>query len=81
MNPRLQQLLVELGKHFGKTTRWRALCKETNAETDEDKIKLAQQVLGEWSTGTVAEFSSERAKLTGAKTITVDDLLGKSKKP
>jgi hypothetical protein len=81
MSPRLQQLLVELGKHFGKTTRWRALCKENKATTDDEKIKVAEQVLGEWSTGTVAELSSHRAKLGGAKSITVDEFLGRGKKP
>jgi hypothetical protein len=80
MNPRLKQLLVELGKHFGKTTRWRALCKERQATVDEEKIKLAEQVLGEWSTGTVAELASHRAKLGGAKSIRVDEFL-RGKKP
>lgn len=80
MNPRLEQLLVELGKHFGKTTRWKTLCKERNATTDEEKMKLAEQVLGEWSTGAVAELSSHRARLDGAKSITVDEFLSKGKK-
>jgi hypothetical protein len=81
MNARLQQLLFELGKHFGKTTRWKALCKERKVRTDDEKIKLAEQVLGEWTTGTVAELSSHRARLDGAKSISVDEFLGKGKKP
>jgi hypothetical protein len=78
MNPRLTQLLGELGKQFGKTTRWRALCKERSSTTDEEKIELAEQVLQEWSTGTVAEFSSHQAKLAGVKSITVNEFLGKT---
>jgi hypothetical protein len=81
MNTRLKHLEIELGKHFGKTTRWRALCKEQMVKTDAEKIKLAEQVLAEWSTGTVAEFSSHQAQLDGAKSITVDNFLGKGKKP
>jgi hypothetical protein len=64
---RLKQLLAELAKDLGKTTRWKALCQEQNAVTDADKIKLAEQVLSEPPTGTVAGGYAQWAKLHGAK--------------
>lgn len=65
MNVRLQELLVDLGGRFGKTTRWGVLCREHDATTDEDKIRLAEHVLSEWSTGTVAEWQSHHLRLQG----------------
>lgn len=64
---RLKQLLDELAKDFGKTTRWRALCKEQRATTDADQIRLAEQVLAEPSMGTVAAGHAQWAKLHGAQ--------------
>jgi hypothetical protein len=80
MKPKLKKLLAELGIHFGKTTRWRALCKERNARSDDEKIVIAEQVLHEWSSGTVAELYSHNAKLHGAKSITVQEFLNKRKR-
>ncbi|MGH7223923.1 MAG: hypothetical protein ACRELF_11890 [Gemmataceae bacterium] len=66
-SPRLEELLAELAKDFGKTTRWQALCKEQNASTDADQIRLAEQVLAEPPIGTVAGGYAQWAKLHGAK--------------
>jgi len=66
-SPRLKQLLAELAKDFGKTTRWRALCKEQNATTDADQIRLAEQVLAEPPLGTVAAGHAQWARLHGAQ--------------
>ena len=60
MKPKLKKLLSELGSQFAKTTRWRAICKERNATTDDEKIAAAEQVLQEWSAGTVAELYAHR---------------------
>jgi hypothetical protein len=67
MSQRLQELRAELAKHFGKTTRWKVLCKQQKASSDEDKIKLAEQVLAEWTTGTVAEWQSHWLELQGVE--------------
>jgi hypothetical protein len=67
MNRCLKQLLVELAKDFGKTTRWKVLCKEQNVATDADKIRLAEQILAEPCTGTVAAGYAQWARLHGAK--------------
>ena len=37
MNERLEYLLTELGKHFGKNTRWKLLCLEQDAATEETR--------------------------------------------
>lgn len=66
MKPRLKQLLVELAKSFGKTTRWKVLCKEQRANCDEARIRLAEQVLAELTLGTVAGGYAQWAKLRGA---------------
>ena len=75
MNQTLDDLLTELGKHFGKLTRWRALCLERDVTTDEDKIRLAEEVLAAYSTGTVAEWYSYHLRLQGRKTLNIDDIL------
>jgi hypothetical protein len=67
MNQELRKLLKKLAEQFGKTTRWRVLCKEQNAITDVAKIRLAEQVLAEPSIGTVAGGYAQWAKLHGAK--------------
>lgn len=69
MSARIEQLVEKLQADFGRITRWHLLCKEQNATTDEAKIRLAEQVLNEWSTGTVAEWYSHWLRLNGAKTI------------
>lgn len=75
MNQRLDDLLTELGKHFGKLTRWKALCQERDARTDEDKIRLAEEVLAAYSTGTVAEWYSYHLRLRGKKSMNIDEFL------
>ena len=64
---RLQELLAEMGKSFGKTTRWRVLCKDQNATSDAEKIKLAEQVLAEPPIDTVAGGHALWARLRGSK--------------
>ena len=75
MNERLDGLLTELGKHFGKLTRWKSLCQEREITTDEEKIGLAEEVLAAYSTGTVAEWHSYQLRLQGRKPLNIDDLL------
>jgi hypothetical protein len=77
MNQRLDNLLAELAKVFGRTTKWRALCKQHNATTEADQIKLAEQVLGEPCTGTVTEGHAHALELDGVKSIDLDDFLGR----
>jgi hypothetical protein len=67
MSDRLKQLLLELSKRFGSTTRWKVLCKEQAAATEADRIRLAEQVLAEPPTDTVAGGYAQWAKLHGAK--------------
>ena len=78
MNERLEDLLTELGKHFGKTTRWKVLCLEQDAATEEHKIRLAEEVLAAHSTGTVAEWHSYQLRLQGVKSGKLDDILKKT---
>lgn len=63
----LERLIEQLAQDFGKITRWQVLCKEQNATTEAHKVELAEQVLAEWSTGTVAGGYAQWAKLHGAK--------------
>jgi hypothetical protein len=67
MNERLQRLLAELAKAFGKTTRWQVLCQEQNATTEAEQIRLAEQVLAEPATDTVAAGHAQWARLRGVK--------------
>jgi hypothetical protein len=67
MSLRLQRLLAELAKAFGKTTRWHVLCQEQNATTESEQIRLAEQVLAELATDTVAAGHAQWARLRGAK--------------
>ena len=55
-NERLNELRTELFKVVGKVTRWKVLCQEQSAMTDEEKIRLAEEVLRTPSTGTVSEW-------------------------
>jgi hypothetical protein len=72
---RLEELKAELFEHFGKLTRWKALCVERDAKTDEDQIRLAEEVLAAHSTGTVAEWQSYHLRLQGKKSMNIDDYL------
>ena len=77
MSESLGELKGRMRGHFGKITRWRLLCKEQDAATEEEQIRLAHQVLAGPSTGTVAEWHSHWARLNGAETITVEEFLGR----
>jgi hypothetical protein len=65
----LDELLTELSKVFGRLTKWRLRCKEQNATSEADLIRLAEQVLAEPCTGTVAEGYSHWLRLNGAQSI------------
>jgi hypothetical protein len=72
---RLGELKAELSLHFGKITRWKALCLERGAETAVEKIRLAEEVLVAPSTGTVAEWLTHHLRLKGGKSFDVDEML------
>ena len=72
---RLERLKAQLFEHFGKLTRWKAICVERDARTDEDKIRLAEEVLAAPSTGTVAEWYGHHLRLQGKETFNLDDYL------
>lgn len=64
---RLEQLLTELVKDFGKISRWQLLCEQQDATTEAEKIRLAEQVLAEPAVGSVAAGHANWARLHGAK--------------
>ena len=70
---RLNELRSELFKHFGKITRWKLLCQEQDATTDEEKIRLAEEVLKAPSTGTVAEWWGSYVRLKNTKSSEVNE--------
>ena len=70
---RLRELRSKLFEHFGKITRWKVLCQERDATTDEEKIQLAEEVLRASSTGTVPEWWGAHLRLKGKKPFKVDD--------
>ena len=70
---RLKELRSELFEHFGKITRWKVLCQERDATTDEEKIRLAIEVLKAPSTGTVAEWWGSHLRLKNNKSSKVDE--------
>lgn len=72
---RLEELEVELFKHFGKITRWKAVCQERQATTVGYKIRLAEEVLASPSTGTVAEWYGSHLRLQGKKSFNIDEYL------
>ncbi len=72
---RLQELKAELSRHFGRFTRWKALCVERNITTVEGQIRLAEEVLEAPSTGTVAEWLTHHLRLKGRKSFNVDEML------
>jgi len=76
MSQQLDELRAELGKVFGRTTKWQALCKQHKVAKEAEWIKLAEQVLAEHCTGTVAEAHSHRLELQGVKSMDINDFLG-----
>ena len=74
---RLDELKAELFKHFGKLTRWKALCVERGAETVGEQIRLAEEVLAAPSTGTNAEWLTHHLRLKGGKSFDVDEMLAR----
>lgn len=72
---RLNELESELFKHFGKLTRWRALCLERDVNTVEEQNLLAEEVLAAPSTGTNAEWLTHHLRLNGSQSFDVDEML------
>ena len=72
---RLEELKVELSRHFGKFTRWKLLCVERGAEMVDAQIHLADEVLEFPSTGTNAEWLTYHLRLKGGKSFDVDEML------
>lgn len=72
---RLQELRAELSRHFGRFTRWKALCQERNLTTVEGQIRLAEEVLAAPSTGTNAEWLTHHLRLKGSQSFDVDEML------
>ena len=58
-----------LFRHFGKFTRWRALCQERDVTTVEEQIRLAEEVLAAPSTGTNAEWLTHHLRLQGKQEL------------
>jgi hypothetical protein len=72
---RLDELKAELSRHFGKFTRWKALCQERDVTNVEGQIRLAEEVLAAPSTGTNAEWLTHHLRLQGKKCFDVDEML------
>ena len=60
-------------KHFGKITCCKVLCQGRDATTDEEKIRIAEEVLKTPSTGTGAEWWGADLRLKENKPFKVDD--------
>ena len=72
---RLDELKAELSGHFGRFTRWRALCQGRGVSTVEEQIRLAEEVLAAPSTGTNAEWLTHHLRLKGSQSFDVDEML------
>lgn len=77
MSKRLDELRTELAKVFGRHSKWQLRCKEQNATTEQQKVKLAEEVLAEPCTGTVAEARTHSLGLKGIKSVELDVFLGR----
>lgn len=73
---RLEELKSELATVFGRYTKWRVRCKDHNAISDADQIRVAEEVLREPCTGTVAEWQCHSLALQGVASVDLDDFLG-----
>jgi hypothetical protein len=72
---RLDDLKAELDTMFGRHTKWRLRCKDQNATSEMDQIRLAEQVLAEPCTGTVAEWQCHSLALQGVASVDLDEFL------
>ena len=72
---RLQELKAELSRHFGRFTRWKAMCPERDVTTVEEQIRLAEEVLAAPSTGTNAEWLTHHLRLKGSQSFDVGEML------
>lgn len=68
MSQRLDGLKAELAKVFGPLTKWQLRCKEQHAQMEAEEIRLAERVLAEPCTGTVAEAHTHWLGLQGVRT-------------
>jgi hypothetical protein len=75
MRTRLNKLKEQLRNDFGKTTRWELLCKEQNVTNEADQLRLAEQVLAEPMTRTVADWYSCWTKLYGISAPRLEELV------
>lgn len=75
---RLGELKTELARHFGRLTKWRALCMERDVTNVKEQVRLAEEVLKAPSTGTNAEWLSHHLRLKGGKSFDVDEMLARS---
>ena len=73
---RLDELKAELGTLFGRYTKWRLRCQEQHATSEADQIRVAEQVLAEPCTGTVAEWQCHLLALQGVESVDLDEFLG-----
>jgi hypothetical protein len=82
MSQRLDELKAELAKVFGRYSKWQLRCSEQGVTTEQHQIRLAEEVLAEPCTGTVAEARTHALGLQGVKSVELDDFLGrKTTKP
>ncbi|HEY5313369.1 MAG TPA: hypothetical protein VIK18_12655 [Pirellulales bacterium] len=82
MSKRLDALRAELAKVFGRYSKWQLRCKEQAAATEQQQIRLAEEVLAEPCTGTVAEARTHALGLQGVKSVDLDVFLDrKTTKP
>ncbi|MCA1693885.1 MAG: hypothetical protein LC749_03675 [Actinobacteria bacterium] len=72
---RLEALKAELSRHFGRYTRWKAMCVEQGVTAVEGEIRLAEEVLAAPSTGTNAEWLTHHLRLKGGNSFDVDEML------
>ncbi|HEX5471089.1 MAG TPA: hypothetical protein VFW73_04350 [Lacipirellulaceae bacterium] len=75
----LDELKQELGRVFGRLDKWRACCTEQNATTLRQQMKLAEEVLAEPCSGTVAEARTHALTIQGVKTMKLGIFLGDPK--
>jgi len=52
---------------FGQHTRFKRICRESGADTVDQKIKVAQKVISQWCSGTTFELFHEQNLLKRLK--------------
>lgn len=77
MRQNLRELRDRLLNDFGKTTRWELLCKQRHVTTLAEKTRLAQEVLSQPMTRTVAEWYTCWTMLYGFSSRRLEELVNK----